>query len=70
MNYAFLIFGLAATLYGIYTFIIRIKNPGRLRKLEATKKALGDRTGTAIHTIAYSIIPIIFGIVFILLSLK
>lgn len=70
MNYTFLVLGLAAILYGIYTFIIRIKNPEKLRKLGATKKALGEKTGIVIHTIAYSIIPIIVGILFVLMSLE
>ena len=70
MNYTFLIIGLAAILYGIYTSIIRIKNPGKLRKLEATKKALGEKTGIVVHIIAYSVLPIIIGIIFILMSLE
>ena len=54
-----------AALYGFYTLIVRFKTPEKFCKLTAMKEKFGDKGGIVFHTIAYSIVPIIVGIVFI-----
>jgi hypothetical protein len=60
-------FGLGVLLvgFGIYTTYSRVKAPQKLGKLQAMKDKFGGSVGTLIHTIAYSLIPIIAGGVFI-----
>ena len=70
MNYPTLIIGLLALLFGISTLTIRIKNPGKLKKLTAMKERYGEKAGIAIHTIFYTVIPVVAGSIFITLALK
>jgi hypothetical protein len=70
MNYTTLAFGLFALLFGVCTLILRVKNPGKFRKLNAMKEKYGEKTGVIIHTISYTVIPIIVGILFIIIGLK
>ena len=69
MNYTFIFVGVLAILYGIYTIIIRIKNPQKLTKLTEMKKRMGDKRATITHTIFYSVFPIVAGVVFIISEL-
>jgi len=70
MNYTTLTIGLFAFLFGICTLFLRMKNPEKLGKLNAMKEKYGDKTGVTIHTISYTVVPIIVGIVFIVIGLK
>ncbi len=70
MNYTTLAIGLFALLFGICTLFLRVKNPEKFWKLNAMKEKYGEKTGVAIHTISYTIIPIIAGIIFIVIGLK
>lgn len=47
--------------FGIYTFYARIKTPEKFPKLQAMRESFGQGIGTAVHTIAYSLLPLIFG---------
>jgi hypothetical protein len=47
-----------------------MKNPGKFGKLNAMKEKYGEKTGIIIHTISYTVIPIIVGILFIIIGLK
>jgi len=70
MNYTTLAIGLFALLFGVYTLILRLKNQEKFGKLNVMKEKYGVKTGVIIHTISYTIIPIIAGIVFIVIGLK
>ena len=62
MNLVTVLIGIVILSYGIYTAIIRGKNPSKLGKLEAMKKHFGEKTGKVIHVIAYTVAPIVIGI--------
>jgi UPF0716 family protein affecting phage T7 exclusion len=68
MNYTTLAIGLLALFFGICTLFLRVKHPGAFRKLNAMKARYGEKAGTAIHTISYTVIPIIAGIIFIIIG--
>jgi len=70
MNYTTLAIGLFALLFGICTLFLRVKNPEKFGKLNAMKEKYGEKTGITIHTISYTVIPIIAGILFIIIGLK
>jgi hypothetical protein len=70
MNYTTLAIGLFALLFGICTLFLRVKNPEKFGKLNAMKEKYGEKTGATIHTISYTVIPIIAGILFIVIGLK
>ncbi len=69
MNYTTLAIGLVALAFGICTLIFRFKRPEHFGKLNAMKEKYGEKTGAAIHTISYTVLPIIAGIVFIVVGL-
>ena len=68
MNYTTLAIGLLALLFGMCTLFLRVKHPGAFRKLNVMKEKYGEKAGAAIHTISYTIIPIIAGIIFIIIG--
>ena len=68
MNYTTLAIGLVALAFGVCTLFVRITRPEKFGKLNAMKEKFGEKTGTAIHTISYTVIPIIAGIVFIVVG--
>ncbi len=65
MNYTTLAIGLFALAFGVCTLFVRIKRPEKFGKLNAMKEKFGEKTGAAIHTISYTVVAIIAGIVFI-----
>jgi hypothetical protein len=65
MNITTVIIGVAAILFGLYTAFLRAKQPGKLGKLEAMKKKFGATAGNLVHLIAYTVLPLVVGAVFI-----
>jgi hypothetical protein len=70
MNYPTIGIGVFALLFGVYTFFVRLKSPEKFGKLKAMKEKFGEKGGTVIHTIAYTIVPIVAGIVFIITGIN
>jgi hypothetical protein len=68
MNYTTLAIGLLAFFFGICTLFLRVKHPQTFSKLNAMKERYGEKAGAAIHTISYTILPIIAGIIFIIIG--
>lgn len=61
MQYTTLALGAAVLLFSVYTLLTSIKSPDELVKLKYMKAKLGLRAGIVVHTIAYVIVPLIFG---------
>ena len=61
MQYSTLTLGGFILLFSVYTAYTSIKSPEQLIKLKYMKAKLGIKAGTIIHTIAYVIVPLIFG---------
>jgi hypothetical protein len=61
MQYTTLALGTAIVLFGIYTALTSLKSPDVLIKLKYMRAKLGVTTGTVVHTIAYVVVPLIFG---------
>lgn len=57
--------GVAATAYGCYTGYMRRKDPTRFGKLAAMKTFWGEKAGLAVHFVAYTAVPVVFGIALI-----
>lgn len=57
--------GALAIGYGLYTAWARKTKPGQFSKLEAMKRAYGDTAGMAIHVVAYTVVPVVAGAVFL-----
>lgn len=57
-----IIFGTIVFTYGLYTIIVRIREPEKLRKLAIFHKYLGPKVGYIIHCFFYSVLPILFGL--------
>jgi hypothetical protein len=64
-----LVLGLLSVGYGLYTLHARAASPGKLGKLEAMKKQWGGRGGTIAHVVAYTVVPLVVGLVLIVASL-
>ena len=59
-----LIIGILALLYGLYTIYLRVsKNAKAWGKLDRMKEVYGEKAGSAIHIISYTVVPIAIGIV-------
>ncbi len=65
-----LIIGIFAIIFGVYTLYVRATNPGKFGKLQAMKERFGASAGTTIHIVAYSVLPIVFGIVMLFRGLQ
>ena len=58
-----LIIGILALLYGLYTIYLRVRKDSKAwDKLEKMKEVYGEKAGTVIHIISYTIVPIAVGI--------
>lgn len=68
MNFNLLL-GVFALGFGLYTLYARAASPNKFGKLEAMKKQWGERGGTIVHVVAYTVMPIIVGAVLIVTSL-
>ena len=63
MDLPTLLIGAFAICFGIYTAVVRIFWPQKFGKLEAMKKRYGNKVGTVVHVIGYTLAPIGFGLV-------
>ena len=70
MNPLTVLIGVGAIAYGLYTLLIRSQNPTKFGKLIAMKEQWGEQTGSLIHLVAYSIIPLVFGVVMLFRGLQ
>ena len=52
--------------YGIFTTVIRIVKPTMLKKYIYMQKKYGNRIGFIIHFVAYSLLPMLFGVLLII----
>jgi hypothetical protein len=70
MNWITIGIGVLALGFGVYSTFVRFTNPQKFRKLEAMKQKFGAKVGVFIHTIAYSAIPAVAGIIFIIQGIR
>jgi hypothetical protein len=70
MNPVTVVIGILAIGFGAYTAWARVKKPEQLKKLEPMKKFWGEKAGVAIHFVAYTAIPVLFGIVIVIKGLN
>ncbi len=62
-----LIFGIFALGFGLFTIYLRLfKDSAGLGKLATMKETYGKKVGTIVHVIAYTVLPIVLGIIFLL----
>ena len=65
MNLVTLGLGIMAVFYSVYTFYVRTSKPEKFGKLAAMQEKFGKKAGYTIHLIAYSIAPLVFGVIMI-----
>ena len=64
-----LIFGILFLVLGLITLYLRIfKNSKGMKKLDKMKSFYGEKAGTIIHIISYTVVPIVVGIICIVAS--
>lgn len=63
INWLSVIIGIVTIGFGIYTWLLRKRSPNKLVKLEAMKKFYGEKKGQIIHLIAYTVAPVVLGII-------
>jgi hypothetical protein len=63
MNLFTMGFGAVICVYGLYTMTMRTRAPEKFGKLKGMKDKYGDSTGTALHIVAYTVVPIVMGII-------
>lgn len=69
MNVSVLI-GILAIGYGLSTAVLRVVKPASFAKLEPMRERFGAKLGTAIHVIAYSVVPVGVGVRWLLAGLS
>ena len=57
--------GIFAIGFGSYTSFLRARKPEKLGKLQAMQERWGEKAGSAIHIVAYSVAPMVFGVTMI-----
>lgn len=62
--------GVAAVAFGAYTGYLQRENPSKRGKLEPMQKAMGDGLGGIMHFFAYTIIPLVAGVCFLVAGLS
>ena len=66
MDYTNLIFGIIALSFGLYSTYMRLTSKfATSEKLIQMKDRFGAKTGNIIHLIAYTILPLLFGMFFL-----
>ena len=58
-----IIIGVLAIVLGILSALQRIFKPESSRKLVAMKKTYGEKAGSIVHLVSYTVVPVVFGIV-------
>jgi hypothetical protein len=61
MNITTILAGTIVTAIGIYALYKSVKTPEKVAKLKAMRGMIGSSAGTAIYTIVYAVLPIVFG---------
>ena len=64
------ILGIGALGFGAFTTYLRFSNPAKLGKLEPMRHKFGHTAGTAIHVVAYSVAPTVFGFVMLVAGIR
>lgn len=62
--------GGAICLYGIYTLVMRTRSPEKFGKLKVMQDKFGKDTGTALHISAYTVMPIVVGVLVLFAGLN
>ena len=62
MDWLSIILGILATGYGIYTLINRSKPSYNSHRMNSLKNLFGENAGDKVHLFAYTVIPIVIGI--------
>lgn len=58
-----LIFGILLLVFGLFTIYLRVfKESKGLGKLDRMKQVYGDKIGTLMHVISYTVVPILLGV--------
>ena len=58
-----IIIGVLAIVLGILSALQRIFKPESSRKLVAMRKTYGEKAGSIVHLVSYTVVPVLFGIV-------
>ena len=66
-----IVIGVLAILFGLFTGVARFVAPNSaiFSKLEPMKERFGPTAGTAVHVVAYTLMPLVFGVLQILAGL-
>lgn len=65
MDIVTVLIGVAALAFGLFTIYARLKNPSMLGKLVAMKQKFGNSTGNLVHLLAYTVVPLVAGAIFL-----
>ncbi len=54
--------GMLSIAFGSATHLLRIKSPETIGRLGSMRNRFGDRAGLAVHFVAYTLMPLLIGI--------
>ena len=70
INWITVAIGAVSAAYGAYTFWARKNTPEKFAKLAKMRKFYGEKIGTAVHTLGYTVLPLVIGCVLVYLGLR
>jgi hypothetical protein len=62
VNLLLVALGFAVAGFGAWTYTVRFSNPLVYGRLEAMQETLGQTTGTMLHLVAFTLLPIAMGL--------
>ena len=60
------VIGIIMIVYSVLVTVLRFFFPDKLSKYKIFKQKYGEKTGVVIHVIAYTLLPLILGLFFLL----
>jgi hypothetical protein len=70
MDIATVVVGCAAIVYGLVTLVLRFRGSSLVAKVGPMQERFGRTAGMVIHVVAYSVLPLVFGVIALVLGLS
>lgn len=70
MDYPTIWIGIAFIAYGVMVGFLRLRNPDKFRKLAEMQARFGERGGNIVHLLFSAIMPMVFGVIFIIIGIR
>lgn len=70
MNWGTVAIGVLMMGYGAWSGYARFRTPEKFAKLDPMKKAYGEKAGTIVHVVGYTLLPMLLGAVIVITGIR